>query len=430
MNGSPKAQYVSAPKAIAIVLFGITGDLARAKLVPTLYKLFIKGLLPQHISFICYGRREFTDDQFALFVRGLVQDVHFPQLVMEKKESYIESFIKKCRYVQGHFDRGADYERLQRIIQSQDFAQVLYYLSIPPDLHSIVIEQLGWAELLQDTAKVLIEKPFGENETSAKELDAILKKFLPEESIYRIDHYLHKEGLLELEEEKKGILFQHFWNDIYIEKVEIVLHEEKGIGGRLYDEVGALRDVGQNHLLQMLASVVANHPVGATADEISRERFRVLKSIEVYKNRTMRGQYVGYLEEQNVKPTSTTETFFSAELRLTIPKWKNTIFHISTGKGYPRKETEILITFRNFDKKSKDESFLQISLDDLRDPWRSLEAYEYVFLNAIKGDRTLFISLGEAIAGWKFVKKLKQIWKAKKVALIHYKKGTTPVLKY
>ncbi len=422
----------------SFVIFGITGNLARYKLIPSLYKLFVRGKLPSHFNITGFGRKEYTVSEFREEMRGIVVGVALPERLIGEKEDLIDEFIRHCFYIKGQLDHGADYERLKQHIDAKHTTSAYFYISLPPTHHATIVDQLGWMQLLQTSETyipaVMIEKPFGENEKTAKELDRILKKYVTEEQIYRIDHYLGKDVLHKLEEDKKNVLFTHFWNDTYIEKIEAKIHETKDIGsrGEFYDAVGALTDVGQNHVLQMLSAILVLHSVDSTDEYISKLRAKVLNSFQIIASKSTRGQYNGYLSVPGVSKDSKTETYFKAELTTKLPQWKKTQFSVSAGKALSVDTASLHITFRDLSKKSSKKSkkvvnkkplVIEINMPHIV-PLERMDAYEHVFYAALKRERRIFISLDEAIAGWRFVKKMKDIWKKKKVPLDIYTRGS------
>jgi glucose-6-phosphate 1-dehydrogenase len=412
----------------AFILFGVTGDLARQKLIPSLYKLFVRGNLSPQFLLVGFGRKPFTQEEFRFYIEEIVRDVALPEELIKDKLELIGEFTQHCFYIEGQFDHGVDYERLKRKLESYQTAKAYFYLSVPPAYQPIIIDQLGWMQLLLATPiykpHVLIEKPFGENDKSAKELDSVLKKYIEESGIYRIDHYLGKDVLHRLEEDKKNILFSHFWNDTYIEQIEATIHEKKDIGSRgaFYDKVGALKDVGQNHLLQMLSAIMVLSSSNCEADEVAKQRAKVLHSLSIIASKTVRGQYKGYTETTGIAADSTTETFFKTELKTSLPHWKKTRLIISAGKCLKDNSASLIITFRS---KTKPVKKLRLELNAPHIvPLQRMDAYEHIFMSALQGNKKIFISLDEAVAGWKFVKKLHDVWKKRKTSLVIYKMGS------
>lgn len=426
---------VKASQKSSFIIFGSTGDLARTKLIPSLYKLFTKGLLPHNFSIVGYGRKEYSIADFQAYVEDIVTALALSESKQVKKKIIVSNFIERCSYVRGQLDRGEDYEQLKQQLDEQGIEKNFFYIAVPPSHYYSIISQLGTGGFLVKNASVILEKPFGENEKNAKEIDILLKKYIPEHSIYRMDHYLAKEALLSFFEEKKSFLFDRFWNDRYIERVDIKLYERGALAhrGHFYDQLGVLGDVGQNHLLQMLAAVIIpstqNHP---GTEYVSKQRVAMFNKIKIQPKSLMRAQYKGYRTEVGVAENSETETYFSADLRVAMSTWKNTLFHISAGKALRDHKAEIGIYFRKQGKQDTLKPFI-LSLNAVKDKLhindQVFDPYEYVFLSVLKGDKTIFSSQQEALAGWKFVTTLKKLWKLKKTPLVVYKVGSQPTFK-
>ncbi|TFV58939.1 glucose-6-phosphate dehydrogenase [Mycobacterium sp. PS03-16] len=351
----------------SVVIFGVTGDLARKKLMPAIYDLANRGLLPPTFSLVGFARRDWADEDFSEVVYEAVKQharTPFRQEVWDRLSEGI-------RFVQGTFDDDAAFEQLSETLSKLDAERGTggnhaFYLSIPPKAFPQVLEKLsntGLAEKSDDHwSRVVIEKPFGHDLKSAEELNAIVNDVFPESSVFRIDHYLGKEtvqNILALRFANE--LFEPVWNSHYVDSVQITMAEDIGLGGRggYYDGVGAARDVIQNHLLQLLALTAMEEPVSFSPDELQAEKIKVLsasKLAEPLDQTTSRGQYtagwqggervVGLLEEEGFSSTSTTETFAAITVDVDTRRWAGVPFYLRTGKRLGRRVTEIALIFK------------------------------------------------------------------------------------
>lgn len=347
----------------AIVFFGVTGDLARQKLLPAVYDLSYRGLLAPGFSVVGYGRRDWSDEQFIEYVRGHVQK-HARTPFDEESFAQLAAGL---RFVNGTFDDEEGYERLAATMA--DLAETrgtghnhAYYLSIPPGAFGTVIDGLHHAGLTNQEKgwkRVVIEKPFGHDLESAKALDAEVSKAFTPNQVFRIDHYLGKETVQNLLAFRfANQLFEPIWNNHYVAQVQITQAEEAGIGSRAtyYDGIGATRDVIQNHLLQLMALTAMDEPNTFDAEELRIEKQKVLRAARLPRNldlSTARGQYVagwqggnyvaGYLEEDGVDPDSPTETYSALRINIENRRWAGVPFYLRTAKRMPRRVTEIAL---------------------------------------------------------------------------------------
>jgi glucose-6-phosphate 1-dehydrogenase len=277
----------------------------------------------------------------------------------------VEKFLQRFVFQQGDFERQSDYVALAERLGATDSewkacSNKLFYLAVPPDFLKTIVNHLATSELTKPCSpeegwtRVLVEKPFGRDLTTAEKLDELLGKLFKEEQIYRIDHYLAKEMLQNILTFRfSNNLFEKIWNNQFIEQIEIKLWETLGVElrGPFYDGVGALRDMGQNHIMQMLALVTMERPSSFTATAIRDQRVAILKTLpelskkEVAEN-TLRAQYDGYQTIKGVSPTSTTETYFKVKTELTSPRWKGVPIIMESGKRMGEKKKEIIITIR------------------------------------------------------------------------------------
>lgn len=403
-----------------IVLFGITGDLAQKKLLPAIYDLYRTGRLTK-TRIVGFSRREFSSDEIRDFVKATL-----PQ------ENFDSSFLDLITYVQGQFDDPVSYKNLSEHLSNfcdkelGDCSNKLFYLSVPPTLYEMISKNISASGLSipcggdDGFARILIEKPFGKDLKTAKELDLLLGELFAEEQIYRIDHYVAKESLFNIiDVQRRDSEFMKKWNKENIERIEIDLFEKNIVGSRgaSYDGVGAFRDVGQNHMLQMLALLAMDIPSSFEPTLIQKARADVLESIipatEEDLNKMLRGQYDGYLSEPGVSQNSKTETFFSIKVLLSRGVLTDTPFILTSGKALSENKTQAIVCFKDGQK-------LVITVS----PQDSLSAYQKIFLDCISGDQTVFISTPEIVAEWKYVSDV--VEKTENLTPFTYKIGSKP----
>lgn len=351
-----------------LVIFGVTGDLARKKLLPAIYDLANRGLLPAGFSLVGYGRRDWSKEGFEEQVRAAVQE----RARTPWREEVWERLAEGVFFVQGDFVTDEAFDKLAATTREIDATRATagnwaYYLSVPPEYFSDVCHQLqrsGMADGGESGGwrRVVIEKPFGHDETSARELNAVVNSVFPESSVFRIDHYLGKEtvqNILALRFANQ--LFDPLFNSHYVDHVQITMAEDIGLGGRAgyYDGIGAARDVMQNHLLQLLALVAMEEPIAFNPKELQAEKLKVLRAtrpVEPFGKTTARGQYtsgwqgseqvVGLRQEAGFDPESTTETYAAATFEISSRRWAGVPFYLRTGKRLGRRVTEIALVFK------------------------------------------------------------------------------------
>ncbi|MGH3770848.1 MAG: glucose-6-phosphate dehydrogenase [Pseudonocardiaceae bacterium] len=350
-----------------VIVFGVTGDLSRKKLMPAIYDLANRGLLPPGFALVGFARRNWDDENFAELVHDAVRD-HSRTPFREEVWARLSEGI---RFVPGSFDDDAAFDELTSVVADLDQERGAggnhaFYLSIPPAMFPVVLKQLartGLAERNGDQwRRVVIEKPFGHDLRSARELNDIVSDVFSEESVFRIDHYLGKEtvqNILALRFANQ--LYEPIWNNHYVDHVQITMAEDIGLAGRAgyYDGIGAARDVIQNHLLQLLALTAMEEPLSFSPESLRGEKIKVLsatKLIEPLDETTARGQYtagwqggstvVGVLEESGFHPDSTTETFAAITLQVDTRRWAGVPFFLRTGKRLGRRVTEIAVIFK------------------------------------------------------------------------------------
>ncbi len=455
------------------IIFGITGDLASRKLLPALLGLYAKGLLPQRFTIIGFSRRPFSREDFRDLIRSKI-NIKPGQF----KEEDVKHFLDHISYEQGMFNEPAAYERLASKINSIDkrwgqCSNKLFHLSVPPTLYEGVLTNLSTSKMTLPCddgvgwTRILIEKPFGNDIHTAKSLDTLLGKLFKEEQIFRIDHYLAKEALQNIVAFRfTNALFEPIWKAPFIDKVHIKLFEKIGMEGRgaFYDPVGALKDVGQNHILQMLALIAMDKPKTFSANSIRRERKNILEKLQLIKGakikqQVVKGQYEGYLRETGVSRETTTETYFRIKAAIASPRWKGVPFYIESGKAMAESKTEIDVYFHSNDKKDSspdkqnimtfriqpDEGIkikffvktpgydfdiepktLKFKYSDSSSFTSMPNDYERLIHDAFIGDQTLFASTDEIMASWKFVTPILDGWED--LPLVKYPQGAREVL--
>jgi glucose-6-phosphate 1-dehydrogenase len=354
-----------------LVIFGVTGDLSRKKLLPAVYDLANRGLLPPGFSLVGFARRDWEDEDFAQLTYEAVKE----HARTPFRDTVWQQVSEGVRFVSGEFDDDEAFDRLAQTVAQLDIERgtggnYAFYLSIPPKSFPRVIQQLKRSGLSavpgagpgQPWRRVVIEKPFGHDLASARELNAMLDAVFPPHAVFRIDHYLGKETVQNILALRfANTLFEPIWNRGYVDHVQITMAEDIGIGGRAgyYDGIGAARDVIQNHLLQLLALTAMEEPLAFDADSLRAEKEKALSAIRLPDDlaaSTARGQYTagwqggipvpGYLEEKGIPPDSRTETYAAITLGVDTRRWAGVPFFLRTGKRLPRRMTEIALIFQ------------------------------------------------------------------------------------
>lgn len=451
------------PQPLSLVIFGATGDLTHRKLIPALYSLAAAGLLPDRMAIIGFGRSERRDDDFR---QGLRQSVEESGVRVRDREW--ESFAERVTYLRGTYDDESSFARLAADLDRLDVEagvenHRLFYLATPPNVYADVVANLGAAGLnraQQETGwvRLIVEKPFGRDLETARRLDRCIHEVFDESQVYRIDHYLGKETVQNLFVLRfvNGI-FEPIWNRNYVDHVQITAAESIGVEGRggYYDEAGAIRDMLQSHLLQLVTLTAMEPPSAFTADKVRDEKVKVLDSLRFadaddLSHSVVRGQYArgmvdgkrlpGYRDEPHVPPQSTTETFVAAKAFIDNWRWAGVPFYLRTGKRLPKRVSEIAIEFRraphpflhagNNHQARRNVLVIRIQPDDglalrldVKVPGPSMrvrpvdmsflykdafggespDAYQRLLLDAMRGDSTLFARTDEVEAAWSLV---------------------------
>jgi len=457
------------PEPCALVIFGVTGDLARKKLIPAVYDLANRGLLPPSFAVLGFARRDWGDGDFEELAKKAAQ----AGARTAWREEVWSRLAANIKFVGGSFEDDIAFDHLAtHLDELRDEAGIpgnaAFYLSIPPSAFPIVLKQLERTGM-SDNAKsggwrrVVVEKPFGYDLASAKQLNDLVDDAFTGQDVFRIDHYLGKETVQNILALRfANNLFEPVWNSNYVDSVQITMAEDVGIGSRagFYDTVGTARDVLQNHLLQLLALVAMEEPTAFDAGSIRTEKLKVLNAISVPSDvvaHTVRGQYLtgwvagervpGYLEEKDVPADSKTETYVATRLGVQNRRWAGVPFYIRAGKRMPRRVTELAISFKkaphlpfhqtDVEMLGHNQLVIRVQPDEgvtlkfgskvpgttmeVRDiamdfqygeafTDASPEAYERLILDVLVGDKTLFPDSAEVEASWNVIDPLEAAW--------------------
>jgi glucose-6-phosphate 1-dehydrogenase len=465
-----------------LVIFGVTGDLARKKLMPAIYDLTNRGLLPPGFALTGFARRDWADQDFTRVVHDAVKE----HARTPFSEDVWEQMAEGCRFVPGEFGDDEAFDNLARTIADLDRVRGTggnhaFYLSVPPSQFPVVIEQLKRSGLSASPGdawrRIVVEKPFGHDLASARELQRVIDQVFPSESVFRIDHYLGKETVQNLLALRfANTLFEPIWNRSYVDHVQITMAEDIGIGGRAgyYDGIGAARDVLQNHLLQLLALTAMEEPVSFAAEDLRTEKLKVLSAIQLprdLRTGTARGVYAsgwqggvevpGYHQEPGIKDSSRTETYAAVRLEVDTRRWAGVPFYLRTGKRLGRRVTEIAVVFQRAphlpfaatatEELGQNALVIRIQPDEgvtlrfgskvpgtameVRDvnmdfaygesfTENSPEAYERLLLDVLLGDPPLFPRHEEVELSWKVVDPIEEAWASSRTRPERYPAGT------
>jgi len=330
------------PVADALVFFGATGDLSKRKLFPALYRMEDHGTLS--VPVVGVARSDWSDAAFCQHAHDSVLAA-----IPDAKAAVIDSLLQRLDLIQGDYADPKTWAALARTLKKHKSEHAVFYMAIPPTMFPTVAQSLASVGL-NERGRIVVEKPFGRDLASARELNTTLHAIFPEERIFRIDHYLGKESVEDLLVFRfSNTLLEPVWNRNYVRSVQITMSETIGVEGRgaFYDSVGTIRDVLQNHLLQVLALVAMEPPVGPDSSFLQDEKAKVFAAMRpIDPAMVVRGQYVGYREEEGVAPDSTVETFVAAKLEIDSWRWAGVPWYVRCGKGLTANATEVVVEFR------------------------------------------------------------------------------------
>ena len=469
-----RGTYMTDEKRALFIIFGGTGDLARRKLYPSLYRLFRKGYLKDHFAVIGTARREWTDEYYQEIVRESIKDIQL-------SEESASSFSSHFRYQSHNVKDIEHYKTLKKLSDTLDEEYQLegnrmFYLAMSPNFFGLIAENVKSQNLLTENGfnRVVIEKPFGEDYESAAQLNKEIRCSFEENQIYRIDHYLGKEMVQSILPVRfSNLLISSIWNKEFIDNVQITLSESLGVEerGGFYDHTGALKDMVQNHILQLVALIAMERPENMNADAIRKQKTTVLYALKKLSGKEVneafvRGQYdenltgdkQAYRNEDQVSPDSSIETFVAGKLTIQTDRWAGVPFYIRTGKRMISKTARVDIVFKEdetplFPNEEIFPNVLTLHLDPEQGwsftwnnkktgPGLSLhseqlihylsedekeeapEAYEKLILDSLNGDATNFAHWDEVAASWKFVDPIRQMWDKEKIHFPTYKSNT------
>jgi glucose-6-phosphate 1-dehydrogenase len=448
--------------ASEIVIFGALGDLSRRKLLPALYQLEVCGLINEESHIVGAARQEHTLDEFKSIVLENLNN--FVKEILD--EEVLARFINRLVYQQLDFKDSSSFEKLGETLLKGNSTRV-YYFSTPPAIYGDICKGLDSAKLISDADRVVMEKPIGHSLESSIEINNQVSEFFKENQTYRIDHYLGKETVLNLLVLRfANSLFTNNWDRNCIDHVQITVAESVGIEGRwgFYDEAGQMRDMVQNHLLQILSLLAMEPPADLSADSVRAEKLKVVKALqpinrENIKDKAVRGQYSdgflngmpvpGYLNEEGANENSNTETFVAIKAEIDNWRWKGVPFYLRTGKRMPKKHSEIVVHFKQqphniFQDSYSDlpankltirlqpdegvelqmmnkipgiasqmkiqENKLDLSFSETYNDERVVDAYERLMLEVLNGNQSLFVSRDEVEAAWIWADSIIEAW--------------------
>jgi glucose-6-phosphate 1-dehydrogenase len=464
------------PEPCALVIFGASGDLTRRKIFPALYALAYRRLLPERFAVVGTARSEWTDDEFRERMEHAVREFGRDDF----KQEVWDGLAGATQYLPMDFADESKAEqlmsRLNRVDEERGTrANRVYYFAVPPQAMPTIVKGLGGRRTTQGWARLIVEKPFGHDLASARELTKLISRYFAEEEVFRIDHYLGKETVQNMLALRfaNGI-FEPIWNRQFVDHIQITVAETLGIEGRaeFYEKAGAIRDIFQNHMLQLVALTAMEPPIDFTADSVRNEKLKVLKAMHTPgPKHVVRGQYgpgfvegkevPGYRDEEAVDPSSTTETYVAVKLFVDNWRWADTPIYVRTGKRLARRDTTIAIQFKRaphppFEDSATEELqpnllLVHVQPDEgvslaigAKVPGQGMgirtvqmdfmyggafrmelpDAYERLILDAMLGDQTLFTRSDEVEEQWAIVDAIVAAWARDRPAFPNYAAGT------
>lgn len=469
-NNENEFYFLKPSSPVGIIIFGASGNLTYKKLLPAIFNLYQKGLMPENFFVLGVARTTMNDEKFREHVKEAIN--------IQNDEESLKSFLERFYYLSGDYESSETYGEIRNRLKVLEklhntCGNRIFYLAIPPNVFQPVVYRLGESGLARESklkssfARIIIEKPFGRDLESAKELERNLAKNFNETQIYRIDHYLGKETVQNIFMFRfANIIFEQVWNNKFIDHIQITVAEDIGLENRAgyFDKTGLLRDMFQNHILQMLAFIAMEPPASFDAERIRDEKVKLLRSIrpfplnELYKW-IVRGQYVSgkingiivpsYSDESGVAKNSRTETFVAMKLMIDNWRWNGVPFYLRAGKRMPKKISEIAIIFKRvphsmfpnipIEELEPNSLIINIQPDEgislniqVKHPgsrlkletlsmefkyekvfsFKALDAYARLLLDCMMGDQTLFIRSDDVISSWELLTPVLKAWEA------------------